>query len=95
LSISQYYKQEGKDWGGNCAGGSRQSPINIIDQINTKKDENTLVILDYKYNESLDLSKMKPTYDGSALKINLKGIGQLSFKNHMDKKWVEEIYDAE
>jgi hypothetical protein len=38
---------------------------------------------------------MKPTYDGSSLRINLKGLGQLAFKNHMDKKWVEEIYDIE
>jgi len=43
----------------------------------------------------MDLSKKSASFDGTALKIDLSGIGNLRFKFKIEKKWVEELYETD
>lgn len=47
------YKKLGEDWPGTCASGTRQSPININEGVNTEDDAFSEVEFDYRISAAM------------------------------------------
>jgi hypothetical protein len=81
------YPQNGKDWVGRCQAGKFQSPINIIDGINTVEDT-SVASFDYSIPEDGLHKKLIFTGDQVYMDINL---GKMAFING---RGANEIYEA-
>lgn len=82
------------DWPGSCSLGKFQSPINIIDGVNTIEDSNLIIKIDsvisfdYKIPEGGDSKKF--IFDGERLFLDIN-LGNIAFFN---KRGSKEIYNA-
>lgn len=83
ISLNTFtYEKNGNDWPGSCLSGSHQSPINIIESINTQSDEKNSLSFFYKMERDFASTYEKFIYDGRTLEAKA-AIGNLVF-NHED-----------
>ena len=75
------------DWSNTCNNGKFQSPINIINNVNTEKDT-SMVIYDYKIPQLGENKQF--TFDGERMYLDLE-LGNLLFLNSLGSK---ELYTA-
>lgn len=76
------YEKNGDDWPGSCLSGSHQSPINIIESINTQSDDKNNLSFFYKMEKDFASTFEKFFYNGRGLEAKTE-IGNLIF-NHED-----------
>ena len=86
------FANNGEDWLGLCATGIRQSPVNIIEGLNTKEDLSTKITVKYVSNT---LSNNKRFYfDGTRLYLSAP-LGKLTLSYPLENQTITEIYSAD
>jgi len=81
------YSRNGGGWSGICKTGKFQSPINIMDGVNTEEDTS---VISFDYNISANSVGKKFKFDGERLRLDIP-LGTLAMFN---RQGANEIYNA-
>jgi len=83
----QFYIKRGQDWSGICKSGTFQSPVNIIDDVNTIEDSS---VVSFDYSVPKDGLHKQFFFNGKNIFVEID-LGTMAFIN---KRGANEIYRA-
>ena len=91
-STSNLFRNYGNNWTGLCEKGNKQSPVNIVEGLNTEEDYLTKLYIDYKFSQESFGKRFY--YDGERMYLESKlGTTTINYKS-IDKE-VTEVYTVE